>query len=268
MKTVALDPGNLDDLIFENRNKDYGAYYIRKSYSKNMMTGLGFSVSLACLLVILPQLLSLFGKESTILPLIKEPLGKDVVFDHPPLVQPPVQVTPPPSAPRHSVNHDLPPQVTTKPVDDVIQPNTNTTPANDGPSTGTGENDITPFTETGGGDMVASLPAEPTSPVNFAEVMPEYDGGVQAMMKFIVKHTHFPSSARRLGTQGIVYVSFVVDREGNVVEVKVARGISADCDKEAVRVISMMRGWKAGMQNHRPVSVRMTLPINFKLHEI
>lgn len=88
------------------------------------------------------------------------------------------------------------------------------------------------------------------------------------MMKFIVKHTRFPSSARRLLTQGTVFVSFVVNSEGNVVDVKVVRGISADCDKEAARVIASMKGWKAGMQNHRAVSVRMTVPIKFQLQEI
>jgi protein TonB len=269
MKTEVLDSRNLDDVIFENRNKDYGAYYIRKSYSKNMMTGLGFSVTIACLLVILPQLMAMFGEELTVPPTIKESLGREIVVGPPPTVQQPIQPTPPPSAPKRSANTNVVPHVTTKPVVEDIEPN-NQTPPSDGPTTGTGS-DNPSLTGSGIGDPGPGIVEPITLPppiLNIAEVMPEYEGGTKEMMKFIVKNTHFPSSARRLGTQGTVFVSFVVDSEGNVVDVKVVRGISAECDKEAARVISRMRGWKAGMQNHRAVSVRMTLPIKFQLQEI
>jgi periplasmic protein TonB len=270
MKTEVLDSRNLDDLIFENRNKDYGAYYIRKSYSKNMMTGLGFSVSIACLLVVLPQVMAMFGEELTVPP-IKETFGREIIVGPPPTVQQPIQPTPPPSAPKRSANTNVVPLVTTKPVIDDIKPNNESTiPPNDGPTTGTGSENP-PLSGTGGGEPGPGIsePVIADPPIlNIAEVMPEYEGGTKEMMKFIVRNTHFPSSARRLGTQGTVFVSFVVDSEGNVVDVKVVKGISAECDKEAARVISKMRGWKAGMQNHRAVSVRMTLPIKFQLQEI
>lgn len=268
MKTEALDPRTMDDLIFENRNKAYGAYPIRKSYSQNMMAGLGISVSLACLLVVLPNVLALFGDKTGILPTLNDPLITEVIFDVPPTIEPPVKVNPPPAASK-STSTNLPPQVTTKPVEDVIL-STVDTPAIDGPGTDTGEGD-NPFPTSGTGpDVIIAEPllTGPPPVVDFAEVMPQFEGGAEGMMKFIVKHTRFPSSARRLQTQGTVFVSFVVNSEGNVVDVKVVRGISADCDKEAARVIASMRGWKAGMQNHRPVSVRMTLPIKFQLQEI
>jgi protein TonB len=96
-----------------------------------------------------------------------------------------------------------------------------------------------------------------------AEVMPVYDG----MSKFFGRNLKYPSSAKRMGISGTVYVTFVVGKDGKVRDVQVLRGISPDCDKEAVRVISMMPGWSPGFQNHQPVSVRMTLPIKFYLQE-
>jgi protein TonB len=269
MKTEVLDSRNLDDLIFENRNKDYGAYYIRKSYSKNMMTGLGFSVSIACLLVILPQVMAMFGEELTVPP-VKETAGREIFVGPPPTIQQPIQPKTPPSAPKRSANTNVTPKITTKPVVDDLKPSDPvSTPPSDGPTTGTGNENSTytgPSTGETGTGTVETITAPPI--LNIAEVMPAYEGGDKEMMRFIVRNTRFPSSAKRLGTQGTVFVSFVVDSEGNVVDVKVVRGISAECDKEAARVISKMRGWKAGMQNHRPVSVRMTLPIKFQLQEI
>jgi protein TonB len=98
------------------------------------------------------------------------------------------------------------------------------------------------------------------------EQNPEFVGGYEAMMNFIRKNMRYPASARRMGVDGTVYVSFVVDKTGSISEVKTIRGISADCDKEAMRVVSMMPAWKPGKQNGKPVFVRFVLPIKFKLN--
>jgi protein TonB len=98
------------------------------------------------------------------------------------------------------------------------------------------------------------------------EQQPEFEGGYEAMMNFIRKNMRYPASARRMGVDGTVYVSFVVGKDGAISDVKVLRGISADCDKEAVRVVSMMPPWKPGKQNGKAVFVRFNLPIKFKLN--
>src|SRR5690606_1620725 len=98
------------------------------------------------------------------------------------------------------------------------------------------------------------------------EQQPEFEGGYEAMMNFIRKNMRYPASARRMGVEGTVYVSFVVSKDGSISEVQVVRGISADCDKEAMRVVSMMPPWKPGRQNGKPVFVRFVLPIKFKLN--
>jgi protein TonB len=98
------------------------------------------------------------------------------------------------------------------------------------------------------------------------EQQPEFQGGYEAMMNFIKKNMRYPASARRMGVDGTVYVSFVVSKDGSISEVKTIRGISADCDKEAMRVVSMMPAWRPGKQNGKPVFVRFVLPIKFKLN--
>jgi protein TonB len=98
------------------------------------------------------------------------------------------------------------------------------------------------------------------------EQQPEFQGGYEAMMNFIKKNMRYPASARRMGVDGTVYVQFVVGKDGAITEVKTIRGISADCDKEAERVVNMMPPWKPGRQNGKPVFVRFVLPIRFKLN--
>jgi protein TonB len=98
-----------------------------------------------------------------------------------------------------------------------------------------------------------------------AEVMPEYEGGAEAMMKFIQKKIRYPRVPREIGIDGTVYVQFIVNGDGSVSDVKVIRGVHRDYDNEAIRVISMLPSWRGGRHNGRPVSVRMVLPIKFNI---
>jgi len=97
------------------------------------------------------------------------------------------------------------------------------------------------------------------------EQQAEFDGGFEAMAKFIAKNMKYPAQARRMGVEGSVFVSFVVDKEGNISDPQVLKGISADCDKEAIRVVKAMPPWKPGKQNGKPVKSRFVLPIKFRL---
>ena len=101
---------------------------------------------------------------------------------------------------------------------------------------------------------------------NTVDVVPEYDGGMEAMMKFIVKNMRYPASARRMGIDGTVYTSFIVERDGSLSHLQVLRGVSADCDREAVRVVSAMPKWKPGRRKGIPVRTRYNFPIKFKLN--
>ena len=100
---------------------------------------------------------------------------------------------------------------------------------------------------------------------NVVEQMPEFPGGEQAMMKFVAENVKYPQEAKDKNISGRVFVSFVVEKDGSVNEVKVLRGIGGGCDEEAVRVISAMPKWKPGKQKGEPVRVSYQIPINFKL---
>ena len=97
------------------------------------------------------------------------------------------------------------------------------------------------------------------------DVMPEYPGGINAMFDFIQKNVKYPESAKDKGIEGKVYVQFVVEKDGNISDINILRGVSKDIDDEAVRVIKSMPKWKPGIQNGKPVRVQYTLPFKFQL---
>ena len=100
-------------------------------------------------------------------------------------------------------------------------------------------------------------------------VPPEYPGGTDALVDFLVKNLKYPEKAKKDSIVGKVFVTFVVEADGSVSHVKVLRGIGGGCDEEAVRVVSMMPKWKPGTQggeNAKPVAVQMNLPIQFALN--
>ena len=97
------------------------------------------------------------------------------------------------------------------------------------------------------------------------EQMPQFPGGEAALMKFLASHINYPPMAAENNVQGKVIVQFVVDKTGKVGEVKVVRNVDKDLDNEAIRVCKALPKFTPGRQNGRPVSVWYTLPIQFKL---
>ena len=101
--------------------------------------------------------------------------------------------------------------------------------------------------------------------VMFADVMPEYPGGTNAMFDFIRKNVKYPESAKEKGIEGRVYVNFVIDKDGSISDIKVLRGLCKEIDEEAVRVVKAMPKWNPGMQDGEPVRVQYMLPFYFKI---
>ena len=98
------------------------------------------------------------------------------------------------------------------------------------------------------------------------DVMPEFPGGEKAMMQFVVDNVTYPQSAKDKNIQGKVYVSFVVEKDGSVDQVKVMRSIGGGCDEEAVRVVKAMPKWVPGKKDGKNVRVNYVLPFVFKLN--
>lgn len=98
------------------------------------------------------------------------------------------------------------------------------------------------------------------------EEMPEYPGGVTAMMNFIMENIKYPEDAKKAGKDGRVICSLIIDKDGKVTETHVVKSSGTQClDDEAVRIINLMPNWKPGKDKGEPVSVLYTIPIVFKL---
>jgi TonB family protein len=97
------------------------------------------------------------------------------------------------------------------------------------------------------------------------EVMPEYPGGNEAMVRFIGGNIQYPASARRFGEEGTVFVGFIITKQGDIRDVKTVKGVSPAVNEEAERVIRSMPRWIPGMQKGENVNVRFVLPIKFNL---
>lgn len=248
-----------DDVVFENRNQSYGAYVLRRAYSGRLMLGSGISICLFALLLMVADV-AIGPKKRIAYPLPDIPMD----FESQPFIERNRQ---PERRKSHTTTakerKDTQIKVVSTP-DLPEEANTDST-ATTSPDDGTdfGGNPDAGNGDDGGGGIIP-VP-QPSGPVAFAEVMPSFPGGMEAMMKFIQRSIRYPNSAKTIGNSGTVYVSFVVDGTGKVTGVSVLRGFHPACDKEAVRVVSLLPPWHGGKQNGDPVDVKMVLPITFDL---
>jgi len=262
--SAAVDNKKWEDIIFEDRNKAYGAYFLRKSYSKHVVLGAVLTVGLFVLIFASPYIAEfLKGQQEEVVTETKTVKYTDLA---PP---PPIQNTPPPPQinippPVKTVIKFLPPKVTDKEVvEEEEMPTIEEIK----------QNDVGAETVEGTGEVVFEEPVaevakeEVDEDVIFTvvEQQAEFPGGMEALVKFLQKNVKYPAIARRMGVEGSVFVSFVVDRAGAISDIQVVKGISAECDKEATRVVGMMPPWKPGKQNGKAVKSRFVLPVKFKL---
>lgn len=97
------------------------------------------------------------------------------------------------------------------------------------------------------------------------EESPGFPGGDIARIRYLQENIRYPQMARESGIQGTVYVTFVVEKDGRVTDVRILRGIGGGCDEEAIRVINAMPRWNPGKQRGKPVRVQFNMPIKFTL---
>lgn len=258
METKVIAIRHWDDLVFENRNKAYGAYNLRRAYSKRVILAWGVSVAVFAGLLISTKFRP-DGVQKVLPPIIECDFG--AMLQPPPVLE--ARQKPKPSAPPVRTVANTPPLVTSEPVETEPIENTNVV-SSEGTDTGTEAVEGIPD-GVGVAPIETPVVVEAPKTLNFAEHMPKFEGGDEAMIKYIVKNTRYPASARRMVIEGTVFVRFVVMSDGSIEQAEVVRGFHPDCDKEAIRVIQKMPKWIAGSQNGSPVNVRMVVPIKFKL---
>jgi periplasmic protein TonB len=259
--SAAMAPQSWEDVVFENRNQDYGAYVLRKVYSKNVIVGVIVTALLILLVIFFPYIMELFkGNE-----VVEKAPPRKLVYTElsaPPPIDKPKPPPPQIQLPKlQKVIKFVPPKVVKEqvveevPTIEEIKQNEVAAVEVEGP------------TEVVFEEPVEEVVVEDDNQIfTVVEQQPEFQGGYEAMINFIRKNLRYPASARRMGVDGTVYVQFVVGKDGSISEVKTIRGISADCDREAERVVKQMPAWKPGRQNGKPVFVRFVLPIRFKLN--
>ncbi|PWK28175.1 protein TonB [Arcicella aurantiaca] len=266
----------LEDIVFQNRNKSYGAYILRADYQNVIRKSLIIGIGLFCLAILTPMLWAKVDKD-----IRREVIADVLVMEQPPKeeVKPIEPVTPPPPVePEPQVRSQvrfMEPEIvddskaTELPPDqDVLSEATNI-----GTQNIIGVDEPIP-TE----DPDANKASQPEMPVAVkteesnqefitVEQNPEFMGGMEALAKFLQKNLRYPTSAANANVEGKVFMQFVVGQDGSITKVDILKGIGFGCDEEAQRVVKLMPKWSPGKQSGRAVAVRFTLPISFHLSE-
>jgi len=253
---------DLLDIVFDNRNKSYGAYSIRKFYGDRLLKSLGYMMVFTTLLLLL-----LFPKQKV------EVLKKFVVRE--------VSTTPPPveRIPEKPIQKPLASQqtpVAQKKFLDQIKIETDNTVMEPPPDVkslegvaisdktmaGTpSENAITPPLNTGG-TATGDKKTEDENHFQAQESSPQFPGGEAAWMRFLAKYLVAPADLEA-GERKTVMVRFFVGTDGAISQFEVLQSGGAAFDKEVIRVLQKMPRWKPAVQNGHPVSVTFTQPVTF-----
>jgi periplasmic protein TonB len=249
-----------NDLVFENRNKSYGAYSLRNEYDKRMMI---ITFSLLLLISLLFGAWRIYKSIPVVVPPAPPVDTTQMTIPAPPIDDvppPPPEDIPPPVEETVAF---MPPIVVDIPVDDEI-------PTQDDVK----ETKVDVKTQEGSGDEFAP-PTDDGPPIDDTEPEPEtfvdeeaeFPGGYPAMMAWIQKNLAFPETAIENNVQGKCFLRFVVSVNGNISSVTVTKGVPdcPECDKAAVKAIKAMPNWKAGKLNGRSVSSYCSIPINFAI---
>ena len=273
MDNAQIAKASLNDIVFEGRNKAYGAYVLRRLYQRHVTRALVIATALFSLLVFFPLIASyLKGK------LPKEPaknLKENVLMEAPPLDEtkppppPPPPEAPPPPPPKLTTIKFTPPvvkkdeEVKKEEVPDQEELKDKTVAT----VTVKGNTDAPDLSElSGDGDKVVEEVVE-TKVYTYVEQMPELPGGGgnAAIVAAIQKSTKYPSLALRNQVEGRIFVSFTVNAQGDVSDVKVVKGLGSGLDEETIRAVKTLPKFRPGKQNGRAVSVSFTVPITFKI---
>jgi protein TonB len=272
---------SFEDILFENRNKSYGAYELRKSEISRIQAAVLTAVIFYLLMVSIPILVeSIYGK-----PIDRK---KDVViidFDNTPYGAPanPKDEAPlktfTPLDPKDEIyifkvtpsDHDSGKKVSDEPVSTADSTsNSNATTAKGevlgGSSEGTGEGFGSGTGTTGNGIVFQEEKIEKEEVVlDRADLMPSFGAGEKELLEYLAKNIKYPEIALKNGISGTVVIQFIVDKSGQIKDIVVLRGIGGGCEEEALRVIRQMPSWTPGKQKGKPVNVRFILPVRFKM---
>lgn len=250
-----------DDIVFEARNKEYGAYRLRKKYTRNVLIALIIGIIIIGTAVITPYL---NAKALSTKAQAREERQVEIQLES--LDQPSENVAPPPPPPPPPSEvvqqaRYVPPVV----VDSVKPEEAVQLMTADQARVEVRDEDISTI------EIVEEVKEEvqeeepEQEPFVVVEEMPMFPGGDPALLAYIAEHTQYPEVAKENNIQGRVIVRFCVTAKGTVDKVSVLKGVDPELDKEAIRVVESLPPFKPGKQGGKPVPVWYMVPITFTL---
>jgi len=274
-RNIELNSTDWCDMIFEGKNKAYGAYQLRKSSSKRHVWAFVAALMAVTLLIAIPSLLKAVQPAKNLTVNINDTYEwvelhneEENTIDE---IIPPVAAPPTPQIIASAMF--TPPAIT---ADELVDPDKEMATQEELNkdkrviSVAYVDNDNTE------GVLIEELlrdqrniidapRTDPDKPVDFVEVMPQFPGGDAELLRYLSSNLRYPTIAAENGIQGRTVLRFVVGKDGSVSNITVVTQLDPSCDREAIRVVQSMPKWIPGKQNGNAVSVYYTLPILFRL---
>jgi protein TonB len=257
MATEKMKAPAFDDIVFESRNKEYGAYKLRTKYNRTVMWALLVGIAIIGTAVIAPYLNAKALENS------KKRAERQVEIKMENLDQPNEQVAPPPPPPPPPSDvvqqqKYVPPVV----VDSIKPEDMQQIMTADDAQVQVKDQEVVEVVEV----KEEVQEAEPEEiPFVVVEEMPQFPGGDGELLKYIGEHTQYPDIAKENNIQGRVIVRFCVTAKGGVSQVSILKGVDPELDAEAIRVVNTLPPFRPGKQGGKPVPVWYMVPITFTL---
>ncbi len=276
MKTTQLNPASagaeratLNDIVFEFRNKAYGAYDLRQNYPTALRNALILGITLFLMMFLVPMLYSEWKQVAD----MEQFKGdtKTILVELDPTVKPIVEPPKVEIPPKQATERFITPEVKTEAPDETeLPPVEKLEHAAISDVTQAGNDDETNIVEAPVDApkeevKAAEIKVEEPMETYRIELQPEFMGGQKAMMEYLYKNLKYPNPAIKSGVSGRVHLQFTIEPDGSLSNVSVLKGIGFGCDEEAMRVVKLMPNWKPGKQSGRAVRVKFNLPIVFSL---
>jgi len=279
MAQIDLISNEWSDMMFENRNKEYGAYVLRRQTGRrNVISMIAVLLLFAAVMIfmIAKNAYEAYQKEHAVMDQVTELSAltqqkkKEAKVERKEIpvkmeqqqvvekVKSSVKFT----APVIKKDDEVKPEDELKSQDEIMNS-----------KVAVGALNVVGNDESGevlkAKEVIATEPVKPKEEENkvfdVVEQMPSYPGGMGALMQYLSSHIKYPVIAEENGIQGRVICTFVVERDGSITDVKIAKSVDPSLDKEAMRVVSSMPKWIPGKQNGSAVRVKYTLPVTFRL---
>ncbi len=260
MKTENQLIGSFNELVFENRNKAYGAYVLRNSYNNNMSFSLFISIAFFAVIALVA-----FGlTKNTLPPIDMKNLEKidstfsiEVVIPHDPIIE----------MKREKITEVEKPHTDTRNLtvtDETVKETPKTNEKMTINPLGTPDVKADSMPKSNGlpeGEITLKKPTEDKAAFLVSD-MPEFNGD---LFQYLSRNIRYPQIAVENQTEGQVFLTFVVEKDGAIGDVKTLKPLRDGCTEEAIRVISAMPKWKPGRNHGELVRVQYNLPIRFRL---